>query len=275
MPQGGSESREKKEPVLHLRQALAGVSASLAALDNPGSGYVVGTSPRAPLLDGYVSHMLIAHLESRHVAVRPFHGRIEGAPPAPPQLPKPLLQELRVAGADMFIQAATSLEEGQRYLSAASYATSDGRPRVAIRSPFHLSEEMEALVSGERSRVGAEDRSWLELFEEMFPPVPQESDPARYLELAEAAYFFESGLWKEAGRMYLEASQPAPNRPFLCAIMALQFGGEGERAAAELDSALNHYPDSGPLWALRSWLGFRRRRPEDALMWLEQARLCG
>ncbi|MHC5034055.1 MAG: tetratricopeptide repeat protein [Planctomycetota bacterium] len=270
-----TDSQAPGERVLPLQEALAGVSASLASLGGPQATYAVRPCSRASLLDGYIAHMIGAHLESAGIAVQPFDGCLTNADlPPPDDLPKPLLQELRIAGIDVFVSTATSTKNGQRYLLTASYEASTGQQRAATRTPCHLTKEMEELLTRERVSMKPNNRRWLELFEEMFPAFGERSAPDRLLDLAEATYFFEAGLWTKAGPRFLDVAAWSPDRQFMRGVFALQLAGEWETAQESVHEMLeNHHPDSGPLYALQSWLRVRQGELQDALPLLEQARL--
>lgn len=266
------------EASLPLPDALAAVSAELAQLSQGGADYVIGSPQDAAVLGGYIPWMVAAHLEGRGLTVR----RFDGALPVergklPESLPAALAEELRAAGGHLFVYAAPSIEQGQRYLTAAAYDIGNGSLRTAVRSPFHLPVQMEFLVSGERTRMDRRDADWLELFDAMFPEASSEAPSSLQpdLGLAEAGFFFDAGLWVNAAPLFLAAARDAPNRCFMRAVFALQLAGDPDRASLAARTALKRAPDSGPLYALQAWMSLRQKRPGDALLWLEQARLCG
>lgn len=277
-PEGaGPFSTEERPPsVLSLEEALAECSTALAALGEPGVEYVLGAARRTSLLEAYIVHMLRAHLELGGAAARRLHGVPPAAESGPPEvLSNALLRELRGAKGDLFVHAGSAIEGGQRYLVAAAYDLRTGRQRASMRTPFHLSEALTPLPSGQPGRMGAADRRWLGLLDEMVAPDgPTAPERVRQLELAEADYFFEAGLWEMAGPAFRDAAAASASPHFVRAIFALQLADEGKEAVSLLESSLKEHPDSGPLWALRSWLSLRQGRPDDALLWREQARLC-
>jgi tetratricopeptide (TPR) repeat protein len=261
------------EPVVPLPEAISEVATALAALGGPDAVCATEASQQASLLDGYVAHMLAAHLESRGMVVHRLDDSLSNADPEPVEvLPKPVLQELSADGAGLFVHAVTVIEAGQRYLVSAVYDANTGRRKARASKPFYLPQQLESLVSAERTRLDASDASWLELFDIMFQSskVPGARDA---LGLAEAEYLFDADVWQSAARPFLEAAAGEPNRYFMRAIFALRFAGDARQAGALLGAAAKRYPDSGPIWALRGWLSLRQKRPDHAVLWLEQARL--
>ena len=109
----------------------------------------------------------------------------------------------------------------------------------------------------------------------MLLPAPPPAAPGKdaALQLAQAGYFFDSGLWAQAAPRFATLADDKPNTLFARAVMARMLSGDADAAQTLLQSLLNTRPDSGPLYALAGWLSLRRSRPEDALMQLQQARL--
>ncbi len=271
-PQGASRPAEA---VLPLPEAIGGVASAMAALGGPADRYVVGTAQRASLLDEYALHMVAAHLASLDRRVE----QLNGMPPdaeayAADELPAPLLHELRTGGADLYVHVGTAVQSGQRYLVATAYEVATGQLRARASAPCHLREGLELLLAGDRARMDAADRRWLELFEHMFASrSPQAHQPAAALELAEARFFFQAGLWEQAAEALARTGAPAPTRPSMKALMAYQLAGQSGAANEAIEQALKQHFDSGPLWALRAWLSLRQGRVDDAVIYLEQARL--
>jgi len=263
---------------LPLAEVLLAASADLAQLGPAGAGYVVSSAPEADTFSSYISWMVTAHLERRGLAVHRSDAALPlGGGKPPDRLPAALAGKLRVVGGDLFVQTAATVEEGQQRLIAVAYGISDGALRMEAGRPFHLPAQMEFLLSAERVRMNRRDTDWLELFDAMFPTMPQGVGPGTEpgLPLAEAQFFFNAGLWSKAAPLFLSAAGEAPNWCFMRGMLALQLGGNGDRAYQAVRTGLKRYPDSGPLYALRAWLSLRQKRTDDALMWLEQARLCG
>jgi len=259
-----------------LDEALADLAASLRDLPARRSGCVIGCGRPERLLDGYAAETLAALLGGASGPARRMNGLAPGTDdPFGPALPPCLLRSLRLQGTTVFVRIGTSLRDQQRLLSSAVYDVASGTRLSAVSTPFHLPAELELLVTAEPEPLSAQDREWLVLVDELFPapdavPAPGTRQAVR---LAQAQYFFGTGLWSEAARRFTELAAGAPNRLFARAVLAGQLAGDGTGAQALLQSALNVRPDSGPLYALNAWLSLRQDRPSDALMWLAQARL--
>jgi len=265
---------EPSAAALPLAAAIAALADDVAGLGDADAVYALEPSEQASLLDGYVAHMLAAQLQGRGLTVRRFADPLcsPGAQ-APETLPRPFLQELRVTGAALFVHASATVKQGERLLTGAVYDAGTGRRTEIGAKAFLLPQELQLLVSGERARLTQKDNNWLEVLDAVFPDA---SGPAADSlgSPSAAEYLFEAGLWPAAGRALLQAAGNAPNRLFMRSVVALQLGGEGVQAASLVRSAVKKHPDNGPLWTLRGWLSLRQGHPEDAVIWLEQARLC-
>jgi tetratricopeptide (TPR) repeat protein len=274
-PEPPGNGAEPAPAVLPLTEAVSAAAGQVTGAAGGRADYVVGTLPNSNLLDGYVLHMTAANLKAAGARVRRLDGalrRPNGEPP--PALPQPLLHELRLEGADVFVHAWTTVVGAQRYLGAAAYAVPTGRLTASTSVPCHLSEGLAPLASAERTRMGTADRNWLDLFARLFAPAKAGSGEASLLR-AEADYFMDVGLWEQAAGRFLQVAASSPTSHFMRGVVSLQLAGRAERAVSLVEEALRQHPDSGPLWALRGWLSLRQGRPDDAIMWFEQARLSG
>lgn len=269
--QEAAASQPQIVPPLH--EAIAGLSAAVADAGGPDTRYVLSRPRRGPLLDGYVAHLLATHLERRGLATRLAEAAPRSLDPtSSDRLPGCLLREQEMEGADLFVCCATGIEEGERYLAVAVFDLTSGRRKTGKRTAVHVPAELEPLARAEKSRMDPRDANWLELFKQMFPPPEaQQPDLDALLALAEGDYLLQVGLWENAARRFLAAAGASPERHFMLGIFALQLAGQGEEADHLLQSALKEYADSGSLYALYSWVSLRQDRPEDAVIWLDQA----
>ncbi|GAH75950.1 unnamed protein product, partial [marine sediment metagenome] len=145
---------EVAQEVIPLREAIAQLSADLAALPGPYSECLIGCPPGCSLLEGYVSCQLVVHLERRGITTREFKCLPKDADARlSERLKMRLLRELRSEDTGLFVLPVASVEDGSRYLTATAYEIAGGRKLKGFRVVFHLPEEMAALVSGERSRI--------------------------------------------------------------------------------------------------------------------------
>ncbi len=265
---------EAPRQALPLRQAIAELSDAVISVGEPGNRFVLSWSERDPLLNGYVACVSEADMARRGVAVRHLERIPAGLDQAAEELPKCLLQALRLKGDDLLVHWCARVEEGERYLTADVYHVEDGQQEASLRVPFLLPDELQALVAGEGARMSSEDADWLEVLGEMFPPeAKQGAEADAQAALAEGDYFLDKGLWAEAAVRFLGTQGSSPNRVFMRGIFAMQLAGQEQEAASRVQAALKEYPESSPLYALGSWLSLRQGKPEDAVIWWEQARL--
>lgn len=251
-----------------LNEAVRTVTGRLSIPPEARPPLQVGRPTRDSTLSGYAAHMLAFYLRQRGLAAatRPYDaGRQADG------LPDCLLTSLRAEGTAVFLQARTEEAGAGRSLSVTVWDTETGQQLSRIDTPFHLPADLQALVEGQRSPMEPADRRWLELFGRMFP----EPDPTdgRSAPLAAAHFFFQEGIWLPAAERYLVGDAPAPDTAFVRGVFALQLAGHWEEAESAVRDALNTHFDSGPLYALWSWLVQRQGRPQDAIMFLDQARL--
>jgi len=259
--------------VLSLPDAIGELSDAVIALGEPGTGYALSWSEADRLLNGYVARVAEAHMTHCGQAVRRLERIPAGLNPAPEELPRCLLQALRLKGDDVLVHWRAEVQEAERFLTATLYRVDSGEQQANPRLPFLLPEELEALVAGESSRMSSEDADWFEVFGEMFPAeMRQEGEADARVQLAEADYLLEHGLWAEAADRFLGLEDSAPNRLLMKGVFALVLAGKGGQASAVLQAAQEQHFESGPLYALAGWVSLREGRPEDAPIWLEQAR---
>ncbi|MFO7956663.1 MAG: tetratricopeptide repeat protein [Candidatus Brocadiia bacterium] len=255
-------------PVPSVNEAVRSLAGRLTIPPEARPPLQVGRPTRDSPLSGYAAHMLAFYLHQRGLAaaIRPYEGgrQADG-------LPDCLLTSLRAEGTAVFLQARTGQTGAGRALSVTVWDAETGQRLSRIDTPFHLPADLQALVEGQRSPMEPADRRWLELFDGMFP----ERNPAdgRSTPLAAADFFFQEGIWLPAAERYLVGEAPAPDTAFVRGVFALQMAGHWEEAESAVRDALNTHFDSGPLYALWSWLVQRQGRPQDAIMFLDQARL--
>jgi tetratricopeptide (TPR) repeat protein len=258
-----------------LPEALTALADALAPLAKAAGGCAVGAPAQPTPLEGYVAHMLAAGLRVRGLRVqRTERPLFDAAAGAPDFLSAATVQELQAAGAGLAVQTSVSLADGLRVLSCVAYGGTAASKQFSARSPLAVPETLSVLVAGEPGRADASDALWLELLRRILPGEDEALPAQKRLALAEADYLFSSGFWQAAADRLLSLAGASPDWAFARGVMALQLAGQWERAEAAIQGALQRHPDSGPLWALRGWVGLRQKRPEDALMWFEQARLC-
>jgi len=277
--QPAAPAAERAEPppapaVPLLRRAVAELAGGVEALGQPTSRYVL-TAAGDSLLAGYVAELLRVHLALSGLETRSYEGTLGKLDPEQSdRLPDCLVQELGGKTADLFVCCAATLRGGLRSLTVAVYEMG-GSLRARMRTGFRLAKDQQALLTAEPAQISPADRDWLELFGRMFPAADVDGGSSETaLCAAEAGYFMRAGLWRQAADTLVRIAAPEPSERLMQAVFSLQLAGSGKQAASLVTGALQQYPDSGPLYALRSWVSLRQGRPEDAVMWLEQARLA-
>jgi tetratricopeptide (TPR) repeat protein len=273
---GGEVAREPGA-VLLLPEAIQQVARVLSPDVEDGYSFLVGcVDPRSPL-EAYEAHMLAFRLRQAGSEAEVFPaGAVPESRRFPTSLNDRLHGELRDAGSERFVTVAATTDEGQRHLEVAAYDVVTGHLRRSVSLPVSLPDYLAELVLARPARLAAADRLWLELFDALLAgtPVPN-ALPDAPAQVAEAAFFFDSGLWTQAAAGLEAVYAGRPSAGFARALMARQLAGEPSQAAALAEGVLRQYPDSGPVWALRSWLSLRQGRAEDAIMYLAEARLWG
>ncbi len=258
-------------PVEPLDTALRQISRLLPSPARGDALSYVGKPEPADLLEGYAAHMLAVCLRQRGVKAEliPDRGRAGSR-----KLPQCFLHMLRQRRAALFLRPAAFLEGGERRLSVTTFHVGTGLQLDSAELFFHLPESLKVLVAGDPQKLTPEDAKWLALFQQLFPELDHSDENLQEaLREARGDYFFEAGLWEAAADVYLDRSGAGPDRRFARGVMALQFAEQHRRARRELQAVLNRHPDSGPLYALNTWLMLRQQRPDDALVMREQARL--
>ena len=280
----GAAPAQAPPPVLTLEDAMAELAGPVASLAEPGQEFVLASSGPPGLLQGYVLRLLEVNLHEAGCRLRPLGRRLppqrngeangarNGSSPPPDELPEHTLRQLRARGSDLLVLADATISRGQRYLRISAYELRDGRRRLLLESPFHLTDQLASLAAGKAVRMDRPDRQWLDLFDLAFPAGKAPADAGGRVSLAAAQYAFASGLWDTAAPLLADAATNG-DRTLARAVMALQLGGDGQAAMDALAVALRGHPDSGPLWALKSWVSLRQGDEATALLWLEQARL--
>ena len=275
---------EPPAPVVSMDDALGELAGTVADLGAAGDEFVLASSRPAGPLQGYVLCMLEVHLRELGCRLRPLGRRLPVAAPGngrsqnrngangpPEELPEPALRQLRAQGTDLLVLADPTTVRGQRYLRVCVYGLRDGRQRLLLKVPFHLTDPLAPLATGKAGRMDRADRLWLELFDHAFPPGERARDTEARVQTAAADYAFASGLWTMAAPMLMDAATDG-DRMLARAIMARQLGGDADAATAALAAALKQHPGNGPLWALRAWVSLRQGDDQNAPLWLEQAR---
>lgn len=257
-----------------LPQALAILPSRLVEM-RAAERYFVCQPHGEPLLEDYAAHMLVAYFELQGTPCRLIEcspRMTDNSPPA--RLPACLLKELPAKGTALIIYARTSAAEGGPHkLSLIAYDGTDGARVGAVESAFTLAPDLQALATGNRARLPARDDDWLALFDRMFPAGdPPDAAPGAVLAQVEGEFLMSTGLWQPAAARLLTDDPPPHSLRFMHGIVCGQLAGLGEEAGAALGEALRLHADSGPLYALKSWLHLRLNQPADALPLLEQAR---
>ncbi len=263
-------SAREDAPVPPLPRVLQEAAADLLELAPPADRLHVARPEPKSLPDGYMSHMLCAHLRKGGADVRAVSQWPDGFPEGLPARP---LCVLRHEGGDLFVKCAGTVEGQERSLQVAAYDAESGARVHFERRELSLPRELSALIEGQPQPLPERDRKWFDLLDRLFEPPPMAEEGAGLLETAEADYFFGAGLWAEAARRYLALAEPGPSPAHSRAVVSLQLAGLQDDARDRLQAALNTHPDNGPLYALGGWLMQRQGKAEDARMLLEQARL--
>jgi len=224
-------------------------------------------------------------LERYIAAVLAFFMQEQGAnacagttPVVPAELPERLTLGVLTVVEPRDIEIAVLLklfgEEPAYRLQASAYRLGQGERLASVEREAGLGPELSFLLRNETRQLAAADRQWFALFARVFTPcrMPQ-NNPADRLAVAEGTYLFEQGMWSEALARLRKVSGDEPDLCLVRTAMALREIGETDEALRRVEEALKLRPDSGPLYALKAWLLLRRDAPEDALIFLEQARL--
>jgi len=258
----------------NLNEALAKLADRIAQLGGLGRAYLVAAQPSPSLLEGYAARVLLTRLTYRGLAARQVAG-IMPAPGAamPERLPPCVPAEPDAPRTGLFVQVLC--RDGEKNsLLACLYDVAARKKMDAVETAFDLPEDLAFLAGRAGKPMPAADRKWLELLLKM---APQQADDAGAFEAAlaeaEADYFIETGLWAPAADRLLKGAEPGGAR-FVRAVFCLGLAGDAAGARARVQGALKEHPDSGALYALSSWLTLRDGKRDDALMLLEQARLC-
>lgn len=235
-----------------------------------GLRYSLGKPKGASLLDGYVARTLSSCLQRRDVPCAVVeHDPVEFVD-GPPQC---LVRVLKARGVTLFVRCTTVLDEDQQWLAASVYDLRTGQKTSSTRLAFHLPEGLQVLGDGAGKQLEPADRKWAALLEDLFARVTaNHTDQRASPNLVEAEYFYETGLWAQAGERYMADAPDGADLDFARAVIALQAAGLSERGRQAVQAAVALHPDSGPLYALSAWLTLRQGEPDDALILLEQAR---
>jgi len=261
-----------------LSDALGAVAAALAKGVEPGDGTALVLPARGSPLDGYAAALMPLYLQREGWRqVRLFNGLQLDLPRGrelPLRLPAHAVFALRNAAQAVFVTADTDEAGVGGELQAALYDPAEGQRLVQARVPFSLPPSYRFLLCEVGRAWEPSDKEWLELLDELFAPANEEGlDFAARLTLAGGLYLFRQGFWKQSAEALLELCQPSANGRFLRAVMALELGGEAQKAMDAVQTAIEKNPDSGPLYALRGWLLLHAGSPGDAFWLLEQGRV--
>ncbi len=200
------------------------------------------------------------------------------APAVPAELPERLPVVTLIVWRQADIGAAVLLRLTGRgpdyHLAARAYALKDGAMLAAGGAPVRIGADLSFLLSAQRGELAPQDRQWHAIFARIFPaPVPADENREERMALAEGKHFFERGMWQQAVATLSRAGAGEPDLRLVRIAVALHSAGEADEALEKVEGALKIHPDSGPLYALKAWILLRREAPEDALIFLEQARL--
>jgi len=141
---------------------------------------------------------------------------------------------------------------------------------LRITFPHHLADLEDAVPE----HPPRKDMAWQKLFMELVEscdPIGIDTEKGRAK--AEGGFFFSGGYWTRAADSFAKMTHEAATDCFLSKVMALKWSGSKDEAMKQVNEMLKIYPDSGPLYAIKTWLSLREGETEDALMLLEQARL--
>ncbi len=163
--------------------------------------------------------------------------------------------------------------DGNLQLSAGLYTAESGQRSKTFQSICSLPKELAFLKKAKKQTFKQDNHRWMELLKRLFPACSKKKDAKKASLLAEACHFFQRGFWKQAAGKLSELPHDNPEKCILYHVMALHMAGEDDAALKQVEAAIKRQPDSGPLYALKTWLLQEEGNTSDALMILQQARL--
>jgi tetratricopeptide (TPR) repeat protein len=262
--------------LLDLDSAISRAAMSVGPAVADTGGLSVSCGLKGDLLDDYACHMMAACLQEQGVEARTCAASLNGAgDKLPPELPVPLVRYLLSRGDAGFVHVETRVRRGERQLVIGAYDGEAAALRTSMTVPFRVPEGLAVLLAGDPKRLKTADAKWLVVLREAFGYGDGARNPGSGVEESRAAFLFSRGLWSEAAPRLEQLAGDANGPVLMEAAFAYQQAGERAKARALVESALRRNPDSGPLWCLRSWLSLRRGSTEDALVYLEEARIWG
>jgi len=263
----------QQEGVPTLRAALQSVAAAVLGPVQDGRAVAVLVPDGASETGRYAAAMLAFFLRE---------GGAEAVVGATPRLPEELPERL---GADSLItwrpRAARTVvllqlrpAEGAYRLAAAVYTLESGKRLAVASAECRLDAGLAFLPTARRAELEPRDSRWLTLFGHIVPACGRSAgDFGQRMARAEGEHFFRRGMWEQAVGRLSQAADGEPCLSLVRLVFALHYAGRTEDALSRVEEALRLYAGNGPLYALKGWLLLRKGAPEDALMFLEQARL--
>ncbi len=139
---------------------------------------------------------------------------------------------------------------------------------------LNLPESLTNLKQQVPERMPRPDEPWLKLLTQLSTDCgPAEKGFKKGLNLVVGSFFHENGYWEKAVSNLQQYEHSTVSSCFIKLITANIWAGDMEKAENAITEMLKLHPDSGPLYASKAWVTLRKGEIEDALMFLEQARL--
>ncbi|MFP4027154.1 MAG: tetratricopeptide repeat protein [Candidatus Brocadiia bacterium] len=265
----GAEDDQTPSP---LRTVIQAMSEKVSPLDRR-SNIAVIVPDDASTIERYSGGMLRFWLQERNnQSVGPLARNVEREG-STGKCPVIGAEALKARGLhEAVVLWVESVKDAPSRLKATVCRLPDRRIVRFVEEPFLLPDALSFLDTAKPLEISSADQRWLELLRKLFPECGL-SEGEKKWELAEARVLFRLQLWKAAAARYDKFLSEKPDMFFLKWVVASQLAGNGKEARQRLERVLQLQPDSGPLYALKSWLILSEGSPKDALLFVEQARL--
>lgn len=256
-----------------LRRSVVATLETLLPEDTEPDRILVLTDDEPSEVERYAATLVQFYLREKAYTTPegpPVRARPNGSG-LPDELDRESRWKLRRSGASWGVIVRIADGENTSRLLLGRYAP--GGREADATADFGLEDPLQFLRDTSPSELSSRDRQWLNLLTRLFPECQTEDNPELRLALAEGAHFFRRGFWEKAARRLAAAAEQHPASCILRRTIALQLAGQTDEALEDVEKAIQIKPDSGPLYALKSWILLRSEARDDALMVLQQARL--
>jgi tetratricopeptide (TPR) repeat protein len=254
-----------------VRQAVEG----LLPEEHDNSEIALVIPPEASETERYAAALARFHMVERGASTRSTSPLDNPVPESglPERLGEKTLWKLKREDASLALFLRISTETDSHRLMAGLYGTPDFTRMAETEEVFHLPQDLEFMRSAKPRPLPQCDQRWLRVLRGLFPACEPPDGLEDRKAFALGRHLFRRHLWKAAARRLAAAAEARPESCLLHYAVALQLADEGKVALEKVEKAIQMKPDSGPLYALKAWLLLRAGAPDDAVLFLEQARL--